>query len=904
MLRSQKFTVVQREEGLESAMLDGALTAVLQVDGLRVGDTLESVSSLLRKQPKLRSETAASFPTIGSAGNYRLRVSWPKSRLIKWRVSPDLGDARVIEVGQDYVLEHAIQDPKAATPIDGAPARFNRLRQLEFSAYQSWSDVAGVMAPLYDASSRLAPDSPLKSEAAKIAALSSDPAVRSAAALRIVQDQIRYVYIGLNEGAYIPAAADETWRRRFGDCKAKTAVLLALLKELGVEAEPALVSSSDGDGLDQRLPRLGLFDHVLVRARIDGRTHWLDGTRTGDRDLAEIPVPVFLWALPIRVAVSGPERIEPEPLALPASSLLLEIDASRGREAPATVSAEQMLRGDNAVTMKTGLSAMTAEDAVAALKGFWAEVYDWIEPDKVSWRFDEAKQALALTMQGTGQMEWSTGEGSATTRWFEVSHSRLGKPDDYKRPKDQDQAVPFATDFPSHRRWVTTIKLPKEPGRTYDYKGLNVNETFGGRRYVRQTEIEDGVLRTVVSLITLKPEISAAEAAAARVKRLTFNTNPLWLYATDEPVAVGKAERENRAEQDAQGNPAKLLEVARGYARAAEYRKAVAVLDQALAEKPGDSQLIRAKAELFARSGDFDAALATLEPALKSHPEAGLYGLRGSILAHAKRDDASIATFREGAQRFPESVELHAALVDALASKGDVADALAAISAAEKLSGPSAHLHRQRASLLSRQGRRKEVWADLDQAVRLEPEHAVNFLNRGRWFARAGEYERAISDFDEALRIDPLYLEVYTARADALERLGRRQEAVATLDRAVERHPASARALNARCWTRALWGRQLPEAEADCEAALKLKPDAAGYIDSRALVAFRMGNFDEAVRLYDRALQLNPQQAMSLYGRGLAKLKRGDDSGRSDIAAAKAISARVDEELTSAGIVP
>ena len=54
---------------------------------------------------------------------------------------------------------------------------------------------------------------------------------------------------------------------------------------------------------------------------------------------------------------------------------------------------------------------------------------------------------------------------------------------------------------------------------------------------------------------------------------------------------------------------------------------------------------------------------------------------------------------------------------------------------------------------------------------------------------------------------------------------------------------------------------------------------------------------------YDAALRINPKQASSLYGRGMAKLKTGnsDDAAR-DIAAAKALQADIAEEFASFGI--
>jgi hypothetical protein len=59
-------------------------------------------------------------------------------------------------------------------------------------------------------------------------------------------------------------------------------MLLALMNELGIKAEPALVSLTRGDDLNDRLPGLAVFDHVFVHTVIGRRDFWLDGTRSGD----------------------------------------------------------------------------------------------------------------------------------------------------------------------------------------------------------------------------------------------------------------------------------------------------------------------------------------------------------------------------------------------------------------------------------------------------------------------------------------------------------------------------------------------------------------------------------------------------------------------------------------------
>ena len=59
--------------------------------------------------------------------------------------------------------------------------------------------------------------------------------------------------------------------------------------------------------------------------------------------------------------------------------------------------------------------------------------------------------------------------------------------------------------------------------------------------------------------------------------------------------------------------------------------------------------------------------------------------------------------------------------------------------------------------------------------------------------------------------------------------------------------------------------------------------------NSRGFVYLRLSRLDEAIADYDAALKLNPKMAASLYGRGLAKQKNGDQAGGdADIAAAKA----------------
>src|SRR6202012_5880222 len=124
-----------------------------------------------------------------------------------------------------------------------APSRYGIMRIAEMSDFASWADLAQLMMPLYEKAATLgANDSALRKEMDAIAARSADPKARAEAALALVQDRVRYVFLGMNDGGLVPADAETTWQRRFGDCKGKTALLLALLHGLGIDAEPVITS--------------------------------------------------------------------------------------------------------------------------------------------------------------------------------------------------------------------------------------------------------------------------------------------------------------------------------------------------------------------------------------------------------------------------------------------------------------------------------------------------------------------------------------------------------------------------------------------------------------------------------------------------------------------------------------
>src|SRR5205814_8964421 len=68
-----------------------------------------------------------------------------------------------------------------------------------------------------------------------------------------------------------------------GDCKDKAYLLCTILQRMGIDASPALVHTDYRQTIEGWLPSPYAFDHVVVQVQLDGKTYWIDPTRSHQR---------------------------------------------------------------------------------------------------------------------------------------------------------------------------------------------------------------------------------------------------------------------------------------------------------------------------------------------------------------------------------------------------------------------------------------------------------------------------------------------------------------------------------------------------------------------------------------------------------------------------------------------
>lgn len=138
----------------------------------------------------------------------------------------------------------------------------------------TWGGLAAWYGGLTYGRDRLPPDA--FAEVRALVEGVEDPRERARRVYGYLQGTVRYVSVQLGIGGWQPFPAAYVYERRYGDCKALTNYLAAMLAVADVPAFPALIGHGRPD-LDPDFPR-NAFNHVVLYVPLADGDLWLEAT--------------------------------------------------------------------------------------------------------------------------------------------------------------------------------------------------------------------------------------------------------------------------------------------------------------------------------------------------------------------------------------------------------------------------------------------------------------------------------------------------------------------------------------------------------------------------------------------------------------------------------------------------
>lgn len=274
-LDKKNIKVFQRESGMDRLLYDGSLTAVVNLTDVREGDVVDYSYSIEGFNPIGQGHFSTNYYHQYTVPVNRIvnRVLHQSSKYLQFKLFNGAVAPRERKAGNFTELLWSV-DARDFKMIDkNTPSWYDPHKRVSLTTFRDWDEVIAWARPLYtyDEKSVRQLDIGIAggSEEAKVNAI-----------VRKVQDEVRYLGFESGIGAYKPNEPSRVFEQKFGDCKDKSLLLVALLRREGVTASPVLVNTSVGYTLEEELPSFNVFDHCVVSYSLAGTRYYVDPTMT------------------------------------------------------------------------------------------------------------------------------------------------------------------------------------------------------------------------------------------------------------------------------------------------------------------------------------------------------------------------------------------------------------------------------------------------------------------------------------------------------------------------------------------------------------------------------------------------------------------------------------------------
>lgn len=458
--------LLDSEDEQARGVYNGRVTALLVLNDVRAGDVIDVAFSVVGYNPVM-GERYAGHVRLGGETNVRrvhVEVSSAGSRKpLHWAVRGSAAPPAESTRDGRRVLTWDLDDVLAPPAEDRVPETFTRPAELSLSEFADWGEVAGWASSLYPA----ADDPSLRAKALEFRTAAPELESAVLAAIRFVQDDVRYLSLSLGPHSVKPHAPAAVLSQRFGDCKDKAYLLVELLRALGVKAYPALADTDLRLHLRESLPSPFAFDHVITAIDLGEKRYYVDPTWAHQGgSLAQNAAPE-LGAVLLVAPESTEITVLPAPQQPLASPRSIAEQVTVGPDGSASLRVTTTLTGADADEMRAKLAAKSASDVSREYLNYYAQQFPGVSvsrPLEVSDRRRE--DVIVIEEQYNVPKFWREGERRLIPDqiWNYI-----------EAPDVTQREAPLALHHPVWLKERIEVSLP------FVVDSKNVDETYGDR---------------------------------------------------------------------------------------------------------------------------------------------------------------------------------------------------------------------------------------------------------------------------------------------------------------------------------------------------------------------------------------------------------------------------------------
>jgi hypothetical protein len=438
-------------------------TAALILDDVRVGDIVDYAYTIEGGSPVLDGKFFGTVPLQFTQPVERAvtRLVWPASRRLY--ITNHLTDVQPVKIRKTNVVEFtwAVSNVPALRLEPAVPVWYDPYPWVQLSEWQKWSDVNRWASRLFTTTNTLSPGLTRKvNEWQQL----PEPAGRVLAALRFVQEEVRFLEREDGASGYDPVQPSAVFARRYGDCKDKSILLLAMLRALNVEAFPVLVNTHRRQELAQFQPSPVLFNHAIVQVNLDGQSFWLDATGNYERGLLTLRSwPNYGLGLVVAPGATALTPIPPCPVQ--PSTTVTEYFSIGAQRSPSTVKIVTVAEGSDADRLRKRFATTKLDDIEQENLNDYAKFYPSIHgTSPLLYSDDEQNNRIETSEYYAIDKMWTYVPDAAEYHTFIYAMNVAAA---LIKPAGSFRAMPLSLPYPVHQifhaEMNATAGLPRDP---------------------------------------------------------------------------------------------------------------------------------------------------------------------------------------------------------------------------------------------------------------------------------------------------------------------------------------------------------------------------------------------------------------------------------------------------------
>jgi transglutaminase-like putative cysteine protease/tetratricopeptide (TPR) repeat protein len=513
--------------GSDSTIYSDARTLRAPLPAIAPGAVVETEISFTEKLPFAGAGHIGRswFQTSGPIQHVRLTLEAPTSIPLRHRVDllPGVTPIHTEENGVSRWVFESGPMPVADDATPGLPSDVYSYPMVTFSTASSWQSVAQEYSKIIAA--RLT-ESNVRELVTRLTKGRATRDAKISAIMAYLNREIRYTGIEFDQASIVPHSTAEVLARKYGDCKDKSLLMVAMLRAAGIPANLALLNAGERLDIPADLPGMGLFDHAIVYVPGEPAL-WIDATDENAR-LGQMPdVDRGRSALIVDASTTG---LTPVAEARSVDNVISEDREIRlADNGPARVTEVSQPTGDFESEYRRAYADLNDKETKENLTDYVKSEYLAERLEKLT-RSDpkDFSQPFRLTLEGARAARGSTSlrEAIAYIRMDSIfnnlpSELRTRERTDEENAKATRPTKKRVADYSMRRPFVTQWHYRVVPPQGFQPTALPANAkiALGPAELTQQFFADpDGSVRVDLRFDTLKRRFTPAEQSALRNK--------------------------------------------------------------------------------------------------------------------------------------------------------------------------------------------------------------------------------------------------------------------------------------------------------------------------------------------------------------------------------------------------